>query len=64
MDFNREEEEKKKKKEDETKAASEKPKELVKNKEGRHVCGNFGCTKRTFDPSNEEDMKDDACNYH
>ena len=61
-DFNKEQEEKKKA--EAVKNVPETEKVIVKTKDGKHICANKGCSKRSFDPQKDEDLKEDACNYH
>ena len=37
-------------------------KEAKKNKDGRFICGNKGCVKRTF--TDEENEQENPCSYH
>ena len=37
-------------------------KEAKKNKDGRFICGNQGCVKRTF--TDEENELENPCSYH
>ena len=37
-------------------------KEAKKNKDGRFICGNKGCVKRTF--TDEENEQENPCLYH
>ena len=39
----------------------DKPKVPKLNKDGRYICANKGCAKRTF---TDEENNDTACNYH
>lgn len=65
-DFNKEEEEKKKRAEEVAALVSPASAPVVEkkakvNKEGRFICANKGCAKRTF---TDEENCDTACNYH
>ena len=59
-DFNKEEEAKAA----ELKAVEDtKEKKAKLNKDGRFICANKGCTKRTF-TDEENDAEDEPCSYH
>jgi hypothetical protein len=68
-DFNREEEERlaklKKDKEAQGAPGAEAPvqKPPKKNKEGRYICSNKGCTKKTF-TDEENDAEENPCCFH
>lgn len=48
-------------KEEKRKLDAEKPKEIIKNSEGKHFCSNPGCADKTFVPENNGP---DACKHH
>ena len=57
-DFNAAE---KKKKEEKMKLEGEKPKEIIKNSEGKYYCGNPGCQSKIYDPN---DNPEGCCKHH
>ena len=47
--------------EEKRKAQADKPKEIVKNKDGLYFCGNPGCSSKTYDPEKNEEG---SCKHH
>ena len=61
MDINEFNEAEKKKAEEKAKLEGEKPKEIIKNSEGKYFCGHHGCKDKTYDPNKNEEG---SCHYH
>ena len=61
MNINEYNEIEKKKEEEKKKENEDKPKEIIKNKEGKYYCGNPGCQSKVYDPN---DNPEGSCKHH
>ena len=61
MNINEFNEAEKKKAEEKAKLEGDKPREIIKNSEGKYFCGHHGCQSKTYDPEKNEEG---SCHYH